>query len=164
MIGVPAFLGTPSAPWHVLQTSNLAPRMTSASAVFPGEGSAGLSGMCPAVPSAAIAGAASTARTAKTVGRRLLIMFPALVRVPAVFECPRSRDATHMNMPQSGLWRKMARVLDGSEPRRKFETGRGFPAARRSCTDPAHARYDLGLGSAIGAVRAGLAGSANTPS
>src|SRR5438128_1017294 len=40
MTGVAVFLGTPSAPWHVLQTSNLAPRMAAASAAFPGVGTA----------------------------------------------------------------------------------------------------------------------------
>src|SRR5260221_10425875 len=39
MTGVAVFMVTPSAPWHVLQTSNLAPRMAAASAAFPGVGS-----------------------------------------------------------------------------------------------------------------------------
>src|SRR5262249_33264545 len=74
MIGTAAFLGMPLLPWHVLQTSNLAPRIASASAAFPGVGSAGTSMAC----STAFAGAASAARTTripKAVGKPLLIMF-----------------------------------------------------------------------------------------
>src|SRR5271156_769821 len=70
MIGVAALWGTPFPPWHVLQTSNLAPRKASASGAFPGVGNA-------ATSSTAFAGMARTARatrTPKRVGRRLLIM------------------------------------------------------------------------------------------
>src|ERR1700690_4238391 len=115
MTGVALFLGTPSAPWHVLQTSNLAPRMTCASAAFPGEATAGISGKCPG--SAARAGAASAAaatRTAKTVGKWLLVMFhAALVRL-ARGPVTRPTRWNCLNMPQSGLWRKMP-ALDASE-------------------------------------------------
>src|SRR5437763_9779135 len=88
MIGVAAFWGTPFAPWHVLQTSNLAPRMASASAAIPGVATAGTSTTCSAAFDGA-ANAARTTRTAKTVGTRLLFMFAL-----PLFECPRSRDAT----------------------------------------------------------------------
>ena len=91
MIGVPTVLGAPSAPWHVLQTSNLAPRKACASAAFPGEATAAISGICSgAALSAARAGAARTTRTAKTVGKSRLIVS----RCP-LFKCPRSRDATN---------------------------------------------------------------------
>src|ERR1700730_2479609 len=82
MTGVAVFLGTPSAPWHVLQTSNLAPRMAAASAAFPGVGTKGSSTAC----STEFAGAPSAARatrTPKTVGKQLPIMF-----ILPIFECP----------------------------------------------------------------------------
>src|SRR6266853_4681826 len=94
MIGVAVFLGTPSAPWHVLQTSNLAPRMAAASAAFPGEATAGTS--CTSAAFAGAASAARTTRTAKTVGKRLLVMFAL-----PLFECPRSRDATALEPPET---------------------------------------------------------------
>src|SRR5262245_45104814 len=80
MTGVTIVLGTPSVPWHVPHTRSLAPRMASASAVFPRVATGGLSGVCPAgfaAFSSAFAGAASAARTTrtpKTVGKRLLLM------------------------------------------------------------------------------------------
>src|SRR5215470_2261421 len=80
MIGVAAFLGTPSAPWHVLQTSNLAPRKASASAAFPGVATAGFSTAC----STAFAGTARAIRTPNTVAKRSMIMFTL-----PLFECPR---------------------------------------------------------------------------
>src|SRR6516164_4889206 len=79
MIGVGAeLLGTPSLPWHVLQTSNLAPRMTWASAAFPGVGSAGFSMAC-----SGAAGAASTTRAPKTVGLCLILMASASCAISA---------------------------------------------------------------------------------
>src|SRR3954471_4978944 len=91
MIGVTPLRGTPLPPWHVLQTSSLAPRMASASAVFPGEATGGTSGICAGAAiaplKAAVASAARTTRTPNTVGKRLLI----ILRCP----CSSTRDSHH---------------------------------------------------------------------
>src|SRR3954466_3003815 len=115
MTGVTALLGAPLSPWQVLQTRSLAPRIASASAVFPTVATAGTSGMCPAgcaAFSSAFAGmasAATTARAPETVEKRLLVMF-----TPPLFEgtqCSRVRSRVTLPTRHSHLKHAAVRLV-----------------------------------------------------